>query len=287
MTMQGAKGLGSPSFVGSVGGIAFEAVAIPSASLKGKDVKLSYDKSQKDGNRLVISIGGKAYRPSLPDWMLVPISKYADSPYTACVSLFGERTNKSYYDIVYHPAFQNTLMGLRLLHADILLMDVGRFWELPRFNGKVVLGLGESIPGRSNWRSAALEIQSVFRRAEFRSWVMTDYQVPVRFSIDGGAFTLTGEPYYYFWRYDALRNDRVPKVIEVRSLTEGMKAKRSALMKLNPAVYNGLTKAMRFSAFFRFVKRNKPDIWSSFLKQVEGARIRPSVKTPTTWKRPT
>jgi hypothetical protein len=285
VTMNGGRGLTSFSFVGRVGGIAFEAVAVPNKAVKGKDIKLSYDKSQKDGNRLAISIGGKTYRPSLPDWMLVPISKYADSPYTACVSLFGPRSTRSSYDIVYHPAFQDTLMGLRLLQADMLLIDVGNFWDLPKFNGKIVRGLGEPMPVKPAGLSAALSIRSVFGRTQFQSWVLTDYRVPVSFNVNRDAFMLSGEPYYYFWKPDIQGNNREPQVIEVRSLTEGLKAKRGEIKKLNPIVYNAASKTMQFAAFFRFVKRSNPALWSSFLNQVRGATVRPIVKTPTQWRR--
>ena len=284
VTMSGARGLRSSAFVGSVGGIAFEAAAGPAPSLKGKDLKLSYDKSQKDGNRLTISIGSQTFHPSLPDWILLPVSKYADSPYTACVSLFGERTTESAYDIVYHPAFQDTLMGLRLLQADILLMDVDKFWDLPRLRGKVILGLGESMPNKRGSQSAALEVRSVFKRQEFQSWILTDYGVPVIFSVNRGAFTLTGQPYYYFWKPTYQKNSREPKITEVTSLTEGLKAKRGALSRLNPAVYGAVTKAMQFAALFKYVKRTKPANWTAFRRQLQGTTLRPAVKTPTTWK---
>lgn len=285
VTMNGARGLRSASFVGSVGGIALESVAVPGPSVRGKDIKLSYDKSQKDGNRLSITIGSKVYHPKLPDWMLVPISKYAESPYTACVSLFGEKTTPEYYDIVYHPAFQNTVMGLRLLQADILLIDVGRFWDLPKFNGRMVVGLGEAKPKGTAWRSSASEIQSVVKRAKFQSWVLTDHGVTVSFNLNKDSFMLSGEPYYHFWIAEPQGGGREPRVVEVRSVTEGMKAKRSALRKLNPVVWNAVVNTMQYAAFFRYMKRNKPAVWSSFLNQVQRVPVLPRVKTPTRWKR--
>ena len=84
------------------------------------------------------------YSPFLPDWQLIPIAKYADdNEYNACVSLFGPKPTLSKYDIIYHKAFKNTLLGLRLFQMDILLKDLDSFWDIPQLGGQVILGTGE------------------------------------------------------------------------------------------------------------------------------------------------
>jgi hypothetical protein len=55
----GRAGLVSFRFVGRVGGVSFEAIAQPDASMAGKSIELSYDPSRPDGARLVV----RAVRP--------------------------------------------------------------------------------------------------------------------------------------------------------------------------------------------------------------------------------
>jgi hypothetical protein len=95
--------------------------------------------------------------------MLIPIVNYANSDYNAVVSLFGEKTTEDTYDIVYHPAFENTLLGIRLLQADIIFFDLGETWQLPKLEGQTILGAGETLgagEGRSKILSALSGMQS-------------------------------------------------------------------------------------------------------------------------------
>lgn len=315
-TMGGARGLASHGFVGSVGGIAFEAIAVPEKKLKDKIMSLSYDSTKPDGHRLSISIGERTYRPFLPDWQLVPVANYANSRYDACISLFGPNASKYVYDIVYHPAFENTLLGLRLLQADIMLMDITEFWQLPKYNGKLILGFGETMPDRNNWKNAAREISLAMQGDAFQSWVFTDFGEKVQFGVDKKEFGLTGYPYYYFWKADVEKykhvwneyarkaeeykkmgliqehnrmvmkaNNLKPEVFEVKYLTKRIRGKRAVIQKVNPVVYNAANQTMRFAAFFRYIKKTDKVLWGNFLKQLQHVQIEPSIKTPTKWER--
>ncbi len=316
LSRMGPGSLESYGFVGKVGGVAFAGVAVPGKALASKSVTLVYDDGKPDGRRLAVRIGDSVYVQDLPDWLLVPIANYADSDYNACVSLFGERTTDASYDIVYHPAFQNTLLGLRLLQADILLFDIANTWRLPAFEGKVVLGRGESRPDGPAWTSAN-KITSVLRTAPFQSWVLTDQEAPVVFTATGeGKLDITGEPYYYFWISDfaaykrswerlvaqtkPLRaagktreynevarriNTLAPEVTEVKRLTSGLKSIRGDLRNLNPRVYDAATSTVRYAAFFRYVKRTNRQGWTAFLMKVKALRPLPDIVTPTSWSR--
>lgn len=287
-SLASSGGLGSYGFVSGVGGVAFNVVAVPSAALKEKGVVPHYAKEMTDGHRLRVLVGDEAVEAALPDWMLVPIVKYADSPFDACVSLFGLNTNDTVYDIVYHESFRNTLLGLRLLQADMLLFDIEETWRLPQRNGIVVLGFGETAPRGLDQRNAEI-IESALSDGSFQSWVMTDQNEEVLFSVRGGHLELTGAPYYYFWtsnveavqaeqaRLEAqalelLRAGRVadhnrivekanalePAVKEVRSLTQKLKGARRALQQFNPPVYDAATQTMRYSAFLSLCEEPKP-----------------------------
>jgi hypothetical protein len=312
----GPGSLGSYGFVGKVGGVAFGGVAVPGRALASKSVSLVYDSGKADGSRLGVQIGDAVYVQDLPDWLLVPIAKYADSDYNACVSLFGERTNDASYDIVYHPAFQNTILGLRLLQADILLFDIANMWRLPAFEGKVALGKGESPP-EGLAQASANKVTSVLRNFSFQSWVLTDQEAPIVFkTTEEGELNFTGEPYYYFWTSDfdaykrswktlveqakALRaagntgeynrvamqiNSLEPKVTEVKSLTSGLKSISGDMRKLNPQVYDAATSTVRYAAFFRYVKRTNQQAWTAFLQKMNTIRPLPDIVTPTSWSR--
>ena len=127
--------------MGKVGGVAFQGVAQPSGDLQFSSLTLQYIASNDDGRRLRAVFDADTAYAWLADWQLIPIARYADSPYHATISLFGERSTEDSYDIVYHPSLRNTLLGIRLLHADILLMNVSEYWRMPRFNGEIVLRL--------------------------------------------------------------------------------------------------------------------------------------------------
>lgn len=314
VTMNGKRSLSSYGFVGSVGGVAFESVAEAGASLRNKPIAISYNSDKADGYRLIITIEETSYQPYLPDWQLVPIAKYANSDYNACVSLFGPKTQNSRYDIVYHEAFENTLLGLRLLQADIMLMNLAEFWKLPAMDSQIVLGLGETEPDSEGWQDSAMKINKIMGKDTFQSWVCTDCDENVQFYIENDQFVITGFPYYYFWKSDfenyrqkyqqylkqaeqlrkngkikeynvivAKINSLEPQVFEVTTLTSEMKKNTQTIQAFNPTVYTAVNQTMRYAAFFRYIKAANIDIWNKFLSQVQNVPVAPKVKTPTLW----
>ena len=305
-------GLGSYRFVSNVGGVAFGGVAVPRPELAGKNVLLRYDGDRPDGSRLLVQIGSDKLQTDLPDWMLVPIAKYAASEFDACVSLFGPETTDTQYDIVYHENFQDTLLGLRLMQADILLFNLNETWQLPKFNGRVILGAGESAP-RTIDQNAAIQINNALTDAAFQSWVMTDEGEPITFYSDHGQLRIAGSPYYYFWKsnveaikqvQDALyqqalaanttaEHNRIvnrinamePEVQGVTTLTDKLRSAQDALRRFNRPVYDAATKTMQYGAFFRYVRTHDPAAWSAFMDQMALVSIQPQIRTPTRWSR--
>lgn len=306
-------GLGSYSFVSGVGGVAFSGVAKPDAAMKDKRIVLHYDRTTTDGHRLEIVVAGGTATADLPDWMLIPIARFADTDYDACVSLFGPNTTETAYDIVYHTSFQNTLLGLRLLQADMILFNIGETWRLPQRGGVVTLGAGETAPTQMDEPSVRT-IDAALEDGTFQSWVMTDQAEDIIFALRDGRLELTGEPYYYFWTSNVedvqasqqrlesqvleLRragriaesnriveqiNAMVPTVTEVTTLTRRLKQARGALRRFNTPVYNAATQTMRYSAFFRYVKKQNQNGWRDFLREAASVAIQPEVVTPTRW----
>jgi hypothetical protein len=315
-SLANSGGLGSYGFVSGVGGVAFSGTAKPDAGVAGKLITLHYAKGTTDGHRLQVLADTGTATADLPDWMLVPIARFADSEFDACVSLFGPNTNAVAYDIVYHKSFQNTLLGMRLLQADMVLFDLGETWRLPQRGGVVVLGLGESAPSRIMDEASAQTIDAALQGGAFQSWVMTDQDEEVVFALRRGRLDLTGQPYYYFWtsNVEAVQaaqrrlesqalemrragrvsehnriveqlNAMVPTVSEVTTLTGQLKGARGALRRFNPAVYDAATQTMRYSAFFRYVKKQNHDGWKDFVRELASVTVQPDVTTPTRWAR--
>ncbi len=114
----------------------------------------SYEPDRADGQRLSVSLDGRNLVAAFHDWCLVPLVHYADSDDRACFTFFGHLLDADMEEQVrerggkivnYHRAFQNTLLGLRLMQIDLLLMypDCA---ELPQQDGRYILGAGESPP---------------------------------------------------------------------------------------------------------------------------------------------
>lgn len=303
-------GLKSPGFVRGVGGVDFDEVAVPSAELTNKVINMEYNPNEEDGYRMSIKIDGSYYHPYLPDWQLVPIAEFADSQYDACVSLFGENTDIFNYDIIYHPAFENTLLGLRLLHADVMLMDLDEFKELPKINGTMILGKGETGNVSTNWSSAATNVRDIIDKYDPQSWVLTDDDITVNFFISGqNRLEFTGNPYYFLWKdkiYEdmekyknidpnSLSDEERIKIImeiylgasegnEIVSIDEAIEGiKKINLKNLNEDVYTATENTMRYSALFRYIKKISPKNWHTFLTSIENIEPQPAVTTPTTW----
>lgn len=207
--------LRSRGFVGRVGGVAFGATAAPAGPLSFANLSLSYRPEKRDGDRLWVTVDGRDFRAPIYDWQLVPIARFADSPYKSCVTIFGELNDReegrrllSNGDGVlnYHPAFNNTLLGLRLFQFDIIISEPYAT-ELPAQNGRFLLGEGESQPDRNanirGWNALArLRIQLGSELGvKTRSYVINDEGRAVSFDLRGGSLNLTGDPYVYFWLY--------------------------------------------------------------------------------------
>ena len=215
----GRASLFSYGFVGKVGGINFEEIASPSSGQSYKTISMVYDPSKQDGQRLTVVLNNNRVKVMLPDWQLIPIARFADSEFTGVVSLFGEGPNtERYYYIQYHGAFKNTLLGLRLLQADILFIDLENHWDLPRRGNRRVLGFGESAPDESASALSMLQIIEILSNHTWRSWILTDTETAPRFSESGGQIRITASPYYYFWDTEQTPEEQMQLAQEYDSL---------------------------------------------------------------------
>ncbi|MEO0082552.1 MAG: hypothetical protein ABIL25_09765 [candidate division WOR-3 bacterium] len=205
----------SAGFLGAVGGVAFDAVAQPDNMARADKLWLRYEPDSADGKRLVIYLNEIPVSADIFDWQLVPIARFADSPYYSCFTAFGKlhdeaaarKARKQGAMILnYHPAFENTLLGLRLFQLDLLVID-GRAADLPREDGRYILGAGEASPDvwANELAMARFHQELIAAEAElgerFRSFVICDYERDIRFSFKGGRLSITGTPLFYCWQY--------------------------------------------------------------------------------------
>lgn len=211
------QGRSSAAFVGGVGGVSFDQVAEPGNDLLVANLALNYNGALEDGRRLELVINSKTVNIFLPDWLLAPIARYAESPYYSCVTLFGELEDHDLEAQVvehegrvinYHPNLQNTLLGIRLLYMDMLVIYPFAS-DLPKNStGEYILGTGEPAPDIYDNNNGAYYLSQHLISAEnksgetFRSYVISDFSQQIAFYTTGDSLTISGYPYYYCWRFN-------------------------------------------------------------------------------------
>jgi len=201
------------SFVGRIGGVAFDAVAKPADGFVVNTLALDYFPDRRDGQRLTVSINDQTVLAPIYDWQLIPIAKFANSGFYSCFTLFGDLANsKKQREVLgrrgrvlnYHPSFENTLLGLRLFQLDSLIIN-RHSYDLVKNGDEYLLGAGEVPPSISKNKSS-LENFRIFNQKipdnKYNSYVVSDFGRTVAFRVDGDRLDIQGEPSYYFWRMD-------------------------------------------------------------------------------------
>ncbi len=206
-------------FLSGVGGVSFDQTAQQVMGMNISTATIDYLPSANDGQRLQLFFDGKPARVLLPDWLLVPIAKYADGSNFSCFTLFGKLNDEKTMETVlesgdrilnYHPQFDNTLLGLRLAYMDMLL--VYQFSEdLPKnSDNSYILGPGENQPNVFNNNSGHVRLFRQVRALEqkyglnYRSYVVSDFRQKVLFKVVNDSLEISGLPFFYCWRF---RND--------------------------------------------------------------------------------
>jgi hypothetical protein len=186
--------IGNYTFHANAGGISFEAVASPADNLKNERILLDFI-----DNRLAVQIGTQSFQPDLPFWQLAPIVSFADSPYTVAITQMGDTIDNKEAECLFHPAFLDNLLGLRLFQAELLNMP-NVLWDVPiDVEHKPVLAASEQ-PFTAQMDSAIYRIlyEKLTNGEKFTSYTLTDKDADIVFEIDGSDLKLSGNPYYYF-----------------------------------------------------------------------------------------
>ena len=215
-----ATGLASHRFLTGVGGVAFGAEATPSDGTEIVDIRYvtrQGDSPVPDGERVRLTIrkNGEQIEIQVPlfDWEVLPIARLAASDQQACFTLFGalpdtaeaeRRTARGERILGYHPALEDTLLGLRLFQTDVLGLEWS-FCDLPRNGGLYLLGPGEQAPDLKLNESVITALHETLDHLHpseaHQSYLICDYGQSVTFSVSEGSLLLTGEPYWWCWKY--------------------------------------------------------------------------------------
>jgi len=204
-----SRSLTRMEFVGEIGGVAFGGVAKPDAT-RVRTFDLRYDPTRDDGHRAVATINGVDYTLEVPDWILGPSAAFASSDEVALTTAFsqysdGPTTREDRCDAFifsYHPAIASSLIGLRVLQADLYGIIGDAYADLPRDGGTYLLGTGETAPSPSEVATQATSHADVMSRIEglYQSYILTDADVRMTFRPHDGVVELAGVPTYRLWR---------------------------------------------------------------------------------------
>jgi len=193
----------------NIAGIAFQEVASPAANIQNKNISLDFS-----SNRLQIRIGAKSYYSDLPVWQLVPIVRFADSPYNVVVSQIGDTIGNREARCRFHPAFLDNLLGLRLFQADLLNLIILQ-WDIPiNAQRNYISAPSEQsyIPHKDSILYRIIS-EKLLKGEGFTSYVLTDKDIKFVFDADESGFKISGQPYYYFTKMKVDQN-RVKKLQE-------------------------------------------------------------------------
>lgn len=228
----------SARFFRGVGGVAFSAVA---QGQGGQVVDaLRYDSTAADGQRLQVTVRSKdgsthTARGGLYDWQLVPTAEFALDENGSAVTLFGQLDDEQQHLLTlasggrvinYHPKLQDTLLGLRLFQADILIIQPNAA-DLFARDGKIILGAGEGAHDYARNMERFEQItawqESQARLGlQYQSYVVGDLDAQVTFTVAKGVLTFTGSPSWTAWR----RRFRAPEdIAKVEALEERLEPK--------------------------------------------------------------
>lgn len=292
-------GLRSYDWLTRVGGVAFDQTASPAKGLRFSSLTFDYRPERKNGRRFVLLLDGQEVSAPIYDWQLIPIAKFADSQYNACFTLFGDLYDAARqgrvqasggYVLGYHPAFENTLMGLRLLQLDSLIIHPFAH-ELIKGDKGYIRGAGEAPPNVEANKAGKIAFERFFlpigssnflggSQQIFTSYVISDQGRRITFDVKKGSLSMTGQPSYYFWANQRLARGNA-RAQPVDRLSTQVSRRTDLLRAINPAVWDTGVILMRYAAFFRYYKQNYQEHWRSFMTKINSAPPPiPRVTTP-------
>ncbi len=194
---------------------------------------------------------------------------------------------KYYFFTDVHPALKSNGIGLRLLQADSLLMDIS-YAEVINIKGKAALFPGEKPVSKEQTNKLGLQITKAMQQCSSESkhniqaWILTDVSTKYSAKVLNGKIVLDGVPYYYIWG-----SDINGEPIEVSSCTLAMKELRGSFSIRAPLTWGTVLHVSRLSALIKSLKTTKPKIAKKLLQHSKKMRPPMTIKvsTPRAWPR--
>lgn len=239
--------------VSSIGGIILVEKAQRSVPTIGDCPALAYDPAQPNGARLMVDLGHFGKKPGqIFDWELVPTANFVKSGNHGLFTYM-----KNYAE--YHPAFAGNLAGVNLYFVDTT-RNLKEFSDIHRgFTINNIPGY-PSTPSTDANRAASMLLKSELGQEQL---MYTDKGVKFLFSAGRDHFEISGTPYWIVIGTDQNGHGRILKRIDP-TLPE----------KANPVVYGSVIRIAKYTAFFRHMKEDCSEQWTSFQRALEAQRAR-------------
>jgi len=276
-----------------IGGVIFQAVAVPATNVKDMPVSIEYNVGMSDGQRLIVTIGDTTITAEVYDWQLIPTARFAATKYTACVTLLGypktdyeiELRNsnpRSFMFAEFHPDFIDSLVGMNLFFIDAMLVgrNINRMRDITNTLSGVIPGYNDIDIDENESESSAAHIRQLIP-VSFGSYIYTDYGTKIRYEITDGKLVFIGFPSYLFLR--SYSNTRT--VIINRALNAQIRQDIQHLRAINPIIYRAAEQTAQWAAFFRMVKEQYPQVWEDFIEQINSVETDLQIETLRYWRR--
>jgi len=274
----GSSVLNQASNLSLTGGAMMVSTAKPHPSLANVPLLFDYDPSNVDGNRLTVVAGKQPSILSSYDWELIPLAQFVDSGHHGAVDIkmFGKHEK-----ISLDAAFEQTLLGLRFIQADLMPRGVIMSQEyLPQDDRGILLGPGEleRLSSDRVVRESVKELEPLMARTRNGALysVLTDAKIQYEFEVVGNELVISGTPYFFFWE-PANRGDQV---VPKKALNDSLKKAWPRIKQANPLVIESMERSFRTVAFFRYQKQNSPTNWARLMQQLRNVSLE-KVPTPS------
>jgi len=202
----------STDVTSKLGGIASFLTASPEPALEVQSLGITYNPSESDGSRLELKINQNEIICKLPDWQLIPIVQFVNSTNHACITLLGDLVDQDLqkeiqlnegHIINYHPAFLHTLLGACLLQNELMLISLDALDGPPLPNETPV---SQQLAAFNKIQQILGDIQKELSE-KHRSWMLSERQNDIFFTIHDKQLEISLTPEYYFWRFASDASD--------------------------------------------------------------------------------
>ena len=257
------------------GGVMFGNPSMPCAPIRASVLGLEYRRGNAQGERLVLTVAGGPSIVAATDQELAIIGRFVDTSQPALVSLKlvgtqADRPDESLRSVELHPALVDTVLGERLIRADMLIWPI-LIEEATTFSGRRV-STNSAIDGLREifFREAVGEARAerVLLTRNSASNI-NDVTAQSGFCAANGRATLTGAPGIdvLMTGTDGISAVRLPETSKRLYLEQ-----TAVLRPLDIPAYDAAQRTFQLSGLMNYVKRTNPASWSVFVSSLPAVR---------------